>query len=104
MKNLLFSMIAMGLLGGCAAKVKILDTAAVSTKHYSISEGQKLEETGDVTGQFCADSTEDEGEVGLMDKAVSNTLSENNIDFITNASFYSKGNCTMVEGTGAVIK
>ncbi|MCB0356322.1 MAG: hypothetical protein KDD40_04905 [Bdellovibrionales bacterium] len=81
-------------------KTKILDAGAVSMKHYHLKKGEKLKDIGEVTGEFCADSGSDEGQIGLMDEAINDAQSRSGADFISNATFYSTGKCVSLEGTG----
>ncbi|MCB0391780.1 MAG: hypothetical protein KDD58_10830 [Bdellovibrionales bacterium] len=98
--NLIFAIIALAFLSGCAMKTKILDAGGVSMKHYHLKKGAQLKEIGEVTGEFCADTGNDKGEIGLMDEAINDAQSRSGADFITNATFYSTGKCVMLEGTG----
>lgn len=102
MKKQLIAFAALSLvLGGCAMRTKVLDTAAISMTKPSLAPGEKLKETGAVSGKFCADSFNDKGAIGLIDKCVEQAQTQNGVDWILNASFYSSGNCMEVEGTGA---
>ncbi len=103
MKNLIMLMAAVAVLGGCAMKTKVLDAAAVSMTHYNLKEGESLQETGAVTGEFCTDMQNGKGTVGLFDEAIKNAQTQSGVDFILNASFWSTGKCVSVEGTGAKI-
>jgi len=85
---------------GCAVKTKILDVSAVSMTHPSIKEGESLQEKGPVTGQFCMDTMNDKGSIGLIDEVVRNAQKQHNVDFITNAVVFQTGNCVGIEGTG----
>ncbi|MFZ4714584.1 MAG: hypothetical protein ACOYL6_12755 [Bacteriovoracaceae bacterium] len=101
MRNLLL-VVSLLSLGACAMnKTKIMDVASVSMTHNNVPAGTKLEEKGPVTGEFCANSFGDKGNVGLMDEAVKKAQSTSNVDFILNASFWQSGSCISVEGTGA---
>lgn len=91
------------LLGACVTKQKVLDASAVSMTHYSLKEGQKLEEKGMVSGRFCT-SNDHKGTMGLMDESIKDAQQTSGVDFILNASFYQEGSCMLVEGTGAKIK
>lgn len=86
---------------GCAMKTKILDTAAISTTHQSLKPGEKLEETGPVSGQFCMDMWNDKGQKGMLDETVKNAQAQHQVDFILNASLWREGQCLTIEGTGA---
>lgn len=88
----------------CATKVKILDASAVSMTHTALEPGQNLVEIGEVDGEFCSDSFNDKGSIGLIDMAVSNAQKKSSADWITNASFWRMGNgCVSVTGTGKKI-
>jgi hypothetical protein len=103
MKNsILILALAVGL-GGCAMKTKVLDATAVSMTHSSLKEGEKLQETGPVTGKFCADTFGDKGTIGLLDESIGAAQKQFQVDYITNASFWREGSCISVEGTGAKI-
>jgi hypothetical protein len=101
MKSNILTFVALISLVGCAMKTKILDTAAISMTKAHLNEGEKLSETGPVTGQFCADTWNDKGSFGLIDECVKNAQQQSGVDFILNASVYRSGNCVSVEGTGA---
>lgn len=88
------------LLGACAVKQKVLDASAVSMSKSYVPKGKSLKEMGDVTGQFCTDSSH-KGSMGLMDETIKDAQRRSKVDFIINASFFRKGSCMMVEGTGA---
>lgn len=103
MKYLSLALISIIGLGGCAMKTKILDASAISMTHTSLKEGEKLQETGPVTGKFCADTFGDKGQIGLLDESVKAAQTQNKIDYIMNASFWNEGQCISVEGTGAKI-
>lgn len=99
-------MIAALLVGAasCAQhRVKVLDASAVSMTHTSVEANQNLVEIGDVEGEFCADSMNDKGSIGLIDMAVENAQKKTGADWITNASFWRSGNCMVVTGTGKKI-
>ena len=108
MKNLtIFNLlIALGLLftAGCVSKVKVMDVSVVSMTHSHLPLGAKLEEKGPVTGSFCADISNDKGNVGLFDEAIKSAQSQSSVDFITNVTFWrdQKG-CILLEGTGQKI-
>jgi hypothetical protein len=105
MKNFNFALVLASLiLSGCVMKTKILDAGAVSMTHQNLKEGETLKETGPVKGEFCADSMHDKGNIGLLDEAIKNAQTQNNVDYITNASFYTNGQgCISVEGTGNTV-
>jgi hypothetical protein len=102
MNKIIFSLTAIALLGGCAMKTKILDTQAVSMTHYSLKDGEKLQEVGPVTGKFCS-STNDKGNIGLIDESVKATQEQYKVDYILNATFWNENGCVSVDGTGAKI-
>jgi hypothetical protein len=102
--QILFAISAVILSTGCAMKTKILDAGAVSMTHNALKPGQKLEEKGQVSGEFCGDSSRDKGTIGLMDEAIKAAQKSHSVDFISNATFYVTGaNCMSVEGTGMKI-
>ncbi len=103
MKHFLFLAISCVLVSACAMKTKILDTAAVSMTRGPLGQGEKLKETGAVTGRFCPNSFGDKGSIGLIDESVKSAQAENNVDYLLNASFWHEGSCISVEGTGARI-
>ncbi|MGE3681819.1 MAG: hypothetical protein AB7G93_08845 [Bdellovibrionales bacterium] len=84
-------------------KTKILDTPAISMTHTNLKQGDKLQETGPVTGTFCPDTFGDKGSIGLLDESVKAAQTQHSVDYILNASFWREGNCISVEGTGAKI-
>jgi hypothetical protein len=108
MKNLLVLILATFLVS-CASKVKVMDASAVSMTHDSIKPGEMLTPMGEVTGEFCTDSSTDRGSVGLFDEALKKAQAESHADFILNASFWSKttfgssSRCTIVSGEGAKV-
>ncbi len=97
--NLILAVLSLAVLGGCTMKTKILDAGAVSMKHYHLKKGKKLKEIGEVTGEFCTDSS-DKGQVGLMDEAIKAAEASSGADFITNVTIYVSGSCVTLEGTG----
>lgn len=104
MKNLILLTIATVALAGCAVKQKVMDVSMVSMTHAYIPEGQKLVETGPVTGKFCLKSS-DRGNIGLFDETVKSAQEQHKVDFISNVSFWSEAEfmgpvCTSLEGTG----
>src|SRR5438309_11881327 len=106
MKNtkLVLALALLGTLSACAMKTKVLDAGAVSMTRTSLAPGQKLQEVGPVTGEFCSDTFGDKGSIGLIDEAVKSAQTKHSVDMITNASFYTTGNgCMSVEGTGQKI-
>ena len=105
MKNLILIAVATTLAAACAPmKVKILDVASVSMTRYSIGEGEKLQELGNVSGQFCADSIHDKGNIGLLDEAIKKAQASSGADFIHNTTVWSDGaGCVTVEGLGEKI-
>jgi hypothetical protein len=103
MKKIYLISISLLFLSGCAMKTKILDTPAISMTHANLKPGEKLQETGPVSGKFCSDMWKDKGSFGLIDAAVTAAQDEHKIDFITNASFWNDSGCITVEGTGARI-
>ena len=107
MKNqthkLILAAMALIFVSGCAMKTKILDTAAISMTHGSLKEGERLKETGPVTGQFCAKTFDDKGNIGLLDESVKSAQTQAGVDYITNAVFWQEGSCITVEGTGAKV-
>jgi len=102
MKNLIFLLLGLAM-SGCAVKQKVLDVAAVSMTKPYLPAGKKLVEKGEVTGQFCTDSSHS-GTMGLMDEATRDAQKNSKVDFILNATYYQEGSCMTVEGTGAVIR
>jgi hypothetical protein len=99
MKTLILVALLVGVTS-CAHRVKIMDASAVSMTHSSMEPGQNLVEIGDVEGEFCPDSMNDKGSIGLIDMAVDNAQKKTGADWITNASFWRSGNCMYVTGTG----
>lgn len=104
MKKIVSIVAIMFLASSCAMKQRILNASAVSMTKYSTKKKAKVEEAGEVTGEFCADSTGDSGTIGLLDEAIKDAQNKSGADYITNAIFYSKGNCVMVEGMAMKIK
>lgn len=102
MKTIILILAAM-IVTGCAMKTKVLDATAVSMTHFNLKEGERLEETGAVAGEFCTDLTGDSGNIGLFDEAIKAAQTKAGVDFILNASFWSSGKCVSIEGTGAKI-
>jgi hypothetical protein len=99
----IFAVLGLVLLAGCALKTKVLDAAAVSMTKSNLVEGEKLQETGQVTGKFCSDTFGDKGTIGLIDESVKQAQQQSGVDFIVNAAFWAEGSCMTVEGTGAKI-
>lgn len=95
--------VALLALSACAMKVKVLDVPAVSMTKSYLNEGEKLRETGPVTGKFCTDTFGDKGAIGLIDESVKAAQASSDVDFILNAAFWNEGMCMSVEGTGAKI-
>lgn len=104
MKKIVSIAAIMLLASSCAMKQRILNASSVSMTKYSAQSKQKIEEAGEVTGEFCADSGSDSGTIGLLDEAIKDAQNKSGADFISNAIFYSKGNCVMVEGMAMKIK
>lgn len=105
MKTSILLTLSLGLLSSCAHKVKVLDASAVSMTHNSIEPGQKLVEIGEVESQFCPDSFNDKGQIGLLDEAISAAQKKSGADWIMNASFWrDQSGCISVTGTGKKIK
>lgn len=103
MRNLiLLSMLAV-ISVGCAMKTKILDATAISMTRTHLNSGEKLKESGPVTGKFCSDTFGDKGTIGLLDESVKAAQAEFKVDYILNASFWQEGSCLSVEGTGATV-
>ena len=101
--NIYLAGAAVLLLSGCAMKTKILDTTAISMTRTNLKAGEKLQETGPVTGNFCMDSFNQKGSIGLLDESVKSAQTQYNVDYILNASFWQEGSCISVEGTGAKV-
>jgi hypothetical protein len=99
----LIALLSLTLLAGCAMRQKVLDATAISMTHTQLSEGEKLQETGPVTGKFCTDMGNDKGSIGLIDESVKVAQKTHNVDYILNASFWNEGSCMSVEGTGAKV-
>ena len=104
MKSFLFSLVIMFFVSSCAMKQEILNASAVSMTRYSIKKKVKLEEAGEVTGEFCADISGNSGTLGLLDEAIKDAQNKSGADYITNAVFYSRGNCIVVEGIAMRVK
>jgi hypothetical protein len=105
MKNLKLVLIAMGMVvaAGCATKAKLMDAPMVSMTKYN-SGDYELKEMGPITGKFCPDVQEDEGNMGLIDMSVMNAQKQSGADFISNVSVWAEaGGCTSIEGTGMKI-
>lgn len=103
MKTLIIVALLVGVTS-CAHKVKVLDASAVSMTHDSIDPTQNLVEIGEVNSEFCPNSLKDEGQIGLLDEAISNAQKKSGADWIMNASFWRDGNgCISVTGTGKKI-
>lgn len=103
MRNLLFALTALLMLSGCAMRTKILDTQAISTTHFNLKDGEKLQEIGPVTGKFCPDTFGDKGSIGLVDESVKSAQQKYQVDWILNASFWRSASCIELEGTGAKV-
>ena len=88
---------------GCAMKTKIMDVSGISMTRMNLKEGETLQETGPVKGEFCQDSMNDKGGMGLLDEATTHAQKQHSVDFITSAVFFSTGNCVSIEGTGQKI-
>ena len=99
MKTLLIAALLVGF-ASCASRVKVLDASAVSMTHTSLEPGQNLVEIGDVEGEFCSDTWNDKGSIGLIDMAVQDAQKKTGADWITNAAFWRSGSCMVVTGTG----
>ncbi len=93
----LFIITAALFLTSCAMKQRILNASAVSMSQYN-NKGYTLVEAGDVTGEYCRQATAEMKTVGLLDEAIKDAQRKSKADFITNATFYAKGNCVLVEG------
>lgn len=102
MRNVI-AILGLVLLAGCAMKTKILDATAVSMTKGGLAEGEKLSETGPVSGKFCPDTWNDKGTFGIIDESVKHAQKEAGVDFILNASIWKDGSCYTVEGTGAKV-
>lgn len=100
MKNLTLVLIATVAVS-CAHRTKVLDTAAISMTHDSIKPGHELVTKGPVTAEYCTDTFNDKGQIGLMDEAVKKAQTMNQVDYIMNATFWSTAGCMVVEGEGA---
>lgn len=88
-------------LSACATKVKVLDASSISMTHFHLNEGEKLRETGPITGKFCPDAFKDKGNVGLIDQATMAAQEQNQVDFITNVSIWRESTgCLLIDGTG----
>lgn len=99
MKTLIVVALLVGVTS-CAHKVKILDASAVSMTHTSLEPKQKLQSIGDIEGEFCPDSMNDKGQIGLLDEAIMAAQKKSGADFITNATFYrNQSGCISVAGT-----
>lgn len=99
MKNIISMTAVLLILSSCAFKQRILNASAVSMTKYSLKKNQTLEEVGEVSGEFCPDSFNDTGNVGLLDEAIKKAQKSNKADFLTHVTFYSQGRCVLVEGT-----
>ncbi len=102
MKNLALVLIA-AVSVSCAMRQKVLDTSAISMTHDSLKPGTELMTMGPVKAEFCSDAFKDKGDIGLMDEAVKKAQTDNQVDYIMNASFWSTGGCMVVEGEGAKV-
>ncbi|NQZ01024.1 MAG: hypothetical protein HRT45_10210 [Bdellovibrionales bacterium] len=105
MKNFKLALVILGLAvaAGCATKRKLMDVPMVSMTKYN-SGDYELKEMGPISGKFCADVTEDEGNMGLIDMSVMNAQKQSGADFISNVSVWAEaGGCTSIEGTGMKI-
>lgn len=103
MKTLIIVALLVGVTS-CAHKVKVLDATAVSMTHSSIESNQNLVEIGDVESEFCPDTFNDKGTIGLLDEAIKNAQQKSGADWIMNASFWRDGKgCISVTGTGKKI-
>lgn len=102
MKNLKLTLVVLGLAfaAGCATKVKLMDAPMVSMTKYN-SGDYSLKTMGPISGKFCPDVQEDEGNMGLIDMAVMNAQKQSGADFISNVTVWAEsGGCTSIEGTG----
>lgn len=106
MKHLSFGALAIliGLTSACATRQKLLDISGVSMTHGALQPGQKLQDKGPVTGEFCAQQFSDKGQIGLIDETVKNTQATHKVDYITNATIWTTGaSCIVIEGQGQSI-
>lgn len=104
MKNLICLTAIVIFVCSCATKQRILNASSVSMTKYSLKKGQKLKEIGEVIGEYCTEIKMGGSTTGLLDEAIKNAQKKSNADFLTNATFYSKGNCVTVEALAMKIK
>ena len=72
--------------------------------HQSIEANQNLVEIGEVESEYCPDTFNDKGQIGLLDEAIMGAQKKSGADFITNASFWrNEKGCISVNGTGKKI-
>ena len=104
MKTLIIVALLVGVTS-CAHKVKVLDASAVSMTHTSIESNQNLVEIGEVDSEFCPDSFNDKGQIGLLDEAIMAAQKKSGADWIMNASFWrNQSGCISVTGTGKKVQ
>lgn len=97
--------ILFALSSACAHRQKLLDISGVSMTHTALQPGQKLQDKGPVSGEFCAQQFSDKGQIGLIDEAVKATQANHKVDYITNATIWTTGaSCIVIEGQGQSIK
>jgi hypothetical protein len=108
MKKNVFEKLALGMIcfvtTGCAtAKYVELSTGAVSMTEYSLPADYKAQSIGPVEVQFCIGdkkhSRDDDSNIGLMDELILKAQTETNAKYLTNATFFTKGRCMILEAT-----
>lgn len=96
--------IVVGILAGCESRTKIADIQAISMTHEILAPGETLESRGPVSARYCVDTLRDRGSIGLLDEVTANVQSENNVDFITQATLSRVGGgCFELSGMGQVV-
>ncbi|CAN5721062.1 hypothetical protein BH10BDE1_BH10BDE1_04310 [soil metagenome] len=84
----------------CALKTKILDTAAISMTRGPLEHGERIRETGPVSGEFCMTTFSAGDTQGLLDESVKSAQTKYGVDYLINATFWRKSGCITVEGSG----
>ena len=91
-------------LSACASSKNLLfTTEAVSSDHPSFSKEAKFTSSGPVSSMFCpGDKTSQASSdlnIGLMDEVIKKAQTESGAKYISQAQFFTQGNCLILEGT-----
>ena len=88
-------------LAGCASRQPLVNVPSVSMSLKSLDPGQKGTKIGPVSVQYCAGDkpiATTDSVVGLMDEAIAKAEKETGASYITDAQFFTKGSCVILEG------